>query len=265
MQNVVPKLRAWQLLLFLLVLALALVMGKGIASARKFKFPEIPPDPTGFSILTPASETFKFVKTGATTCGQYAMVEAIIPPGGGPLPHIHHWQDEWFYFPDGGLTLGTGSNLYPDLDQVPGVNLPKERFHQVLTQPGQLFYSSRYHVHAFTNASKEAKRVIFVWAADDLQTGISNYFREVGQPLPDPANPPPVNPKNKGLFVSQAPKYGINQSSYFYQYISSVDNKIPKVSNQAEKLRKLLAPDAIGGTRQLGRATCPSIPGKVSR
>lgn len=89
-------------------------MPSSFAKAESFKFPDVKPDPNPLRILTPAKEQFTFIKTGATTCHQYTMVEAIIPPGAGPLPHIHHFTDEWFYFPEGGITLGMSMEASPD-------------------------------------------------------------------------------------------------------------------------------------------------------
>lgn len=217
------------------------------AAATGFKYPKINPDPNPLQILGPAGERFIFVKTGETTNGRYVMADAVVPPGGGPLPHIHHYTDEWFYFPDGGLTLEMGNNLYPDLEKVPGIKLPKERLHLVKTQPGDLFYGPRYHVHGFTNPGTEPKRLVFVWTPDTEKTGVTNYFREVGQPLPDPENPPPIDPKSKALFVSQAPKYGINQSSDFYQYVDQVDYNFPQMDNKVDELLALLAPETVEG------------------
>ena len=97
----------------------------------------------------------------------------------------------------------------------------------VKTTSSSLFYGPRYYVHGFINNSKKPQKLIFIWTPDDAKTGITNYFKEVGQPLPDPANPPAIDPKNKALFISQAPKYGINQSSDFSQYVSSTDYKFP--------------------------------------
>ena len=259
MRFTISRSKIYQVLLFTLSLVMTVVLVvtkvKSTESAA-FTFPYVPPDFNTFSILTPAAEKFRFIKTGATTCGQYSMVEAVIPPGAGPLPHIHHRQDEWFYFPDGGLTLQMGDNLYPDIHKVPGANLPKERLHLVKTTPGSLFYSTRYHVHGFTNSGKEPKRIVFIWAPDDPVTGITNYFKAVGQPLPDPSNPPPVDPKNKALFVSQAPKYGINQSASFNQYVAKVDDNLHEMDNHANELLALLAPDLKGGQRQQGGASC---------
>lgn len=38
---------------------------------------------------------------GAETGGKYAMATDVTPPGGGPPPHYHLHEDEWFYVLEG--------------------------------------------------------------------------------------------------------------------------------------------------------------------
>ena len=218
------------------------------AEPVKFDFPQVKSDPNPLNILGPAGEIFTFVKTGATTDGRYVMAEAIIPTSDGPLPHVHHFTDEWFYFPEGGLTLEIGDNIYPDVKQVPGIDLPKDHFHLVKTTPGSLFYGPRYRIHGFLNDEQEPRKMVFIWTPDDAKTGITQYFKEVGQPIKNLSRPPAVKDRNKKLFVSQAPKYGINQSSYFLEYLDSVDYNFPEIDNKPEELLSLLCPDIDPGS-----------------
>jgi hypothetical protein len=230
----------------------------GTKNLRPFPFPKIIPDPKPLQILGPAGELFTFVKTGATTCGQYVMAESVVPPGEGPMPHIHHYTNEWFYFPDGGITIMHSDKTFPDLNVVPGENAPKVRFHLEETAPGSLYYGERYYVHGFTNTSDAPKRLVFIWTPDDPEVGITSYFKAVGQPVLDPAHPPSVNPKNRELFVTQAPKFGINQSTGFWKYINAVDYKFPKMDQHLSEFQALLAPDVENGP---SRVACkPSAP-----
>jgi hypothetical protein len=220
---------------------------------RPFAFPKVIPDSDPLRILGPAGEYFTFVKTGKSTCGKYVMAEATVPSGEGPMPHIHHYTNEWFYFPDGGITIMHSDKTFPDLNVVPGQDLPKVRFHLEQTTPGSLYYGERYYVHGFVNTSDSTKRLVFIWTPDDPKVGITSYFKAVGQPLPDPDNPPPINPKNRDLFASEAPKFGINQSTSFWQYIDSVDYQFPKMDRHIEEMLTLLAPDTEGGS---GSSVC---------
>lgn len=184
-----------------------------------FTFPKVTPDPKPLQILGPAGERFRFIKTGETTCGKYVIAEAVIPPGTGPMPHVHTLTNEWFYTPDGGITLEIGEHPYKSITEIPGDTAPKDFLHLAQTAPGDIHYGPQYIIHGFMNQTDQPKRLTFVWAPD---AGVTEYFRSVGQPLPDYNNPPAINPKNKELFITQAPKYGINQSANFFQYIENV-------------------------------------------
>jgi hypothetical protein len=37
---------------------------------------------------------------GRETGGAFALIEALVPPGGGPPSHIHRWEDEACYVLD---------------------------------------------------------------------------------------------------------------------------------------------------------------------
>lgn len=131
----------------------------------------------------------------------------------------------------------------PDINVVPGINAPKQMLHLVKTTPGSLFYGARFYMHGYVNNTNSPKKVITVWTPDDKKVGISNYFREVGQHILS-GKIPPINPKNKELFVSEAPKYGINQSKSFDQYVSGTDYNFPHHSdNHQQELLSLLNND----------------------
>jgi mannose-6-phosphate isomerase-like protein (cupin superfamily) len=196
-------------------LLVTLLAAGGSAQTSKYKFPDYKKDPKPMVIQGPAGEIFTFTKVGATTCGKFTIADSTIPPGAGPMPHIHHWTDEWFYFPDGGITIYMSEKTYPNLKKVPGHELPKAKVHRYRTQPGDLIYGPRFYVHGFNNDAKDNRRLIFVWQPDK----ISEYFKEVGQLVTDPKHPPKISEKNKAMFVAQGPKYGINQSSSWGQYV----------------------------------------------
>jgi mannose-6-phosphate isomerase-like protein (cupin superfamily) len=224
-------------------LFLILLAGGLSAQSQKYKFPDYQPDPKPMVIEGPAGEIFTFTKVAATTCGRYTMADSVIPPNAGPPPHIHHWTDEWFYFPDGGITIFMSEKTYPDLKQVPGYQLPKGKVHKYRTRPGDLIYGPRFYIHGFTNEAKDNRRLIFVWAPDK----ISAYFKEVGQAVPDPKHPPAILDKNKQMFVSHGSKYGINQSSSWGEYVEGQgDYSMKPGDNHAKELDALLANDIKG-------------------
>src|SRR6187401_1034849 len=53
-------------------------------------------------------DVYRFLATGEETNGRYAMWEAIVPPGGGPPPHVHSREEEGFYILEGEITFQIG-------------------------------------------------------------------------------------------------------------------------------------------------------------
>ena len=41
-------------------------------------------------------DIYRFLAVGEDTDGRYAVWEAIVPPGGGPPPHVHSREEESF-------------------------------------------------------------------------------------------------------------------------------------------------------------------------
>src|SRR5512145_1669610 len=71
---------------------------------------------------------YTFLVTGEESGGAYFAMEALVPPGGGPPPHIHTREDETFYLVDGQIEFRLGDEL---ITAGPGdfVNVPKGTVH----------------------------------------------------------------------------------------------------------------------------------------
>jgi hypothetical protein len=50
-------------------------------------------------------DVYRFLATGEDTNGKYALIEAIVGPGGGPPPHVHSREEEGFYILEGEITF----------------------------------------------------------------------------------------------------------------------------------------------------------------
>ena len=50
-------------------------------------------------------DVYRFLATGEDTDGRYALWEALVPPGGGPSPHVHSREEEGFYILEGEITF----------------------------------------------------------------------------------------------------------------------------------------------------------------
>ena len=143
--------------------------------------------PTQGRTIAVVGDVYRFLATGDDTNGKYAMWEAIVPPGGGPPPHVHSREEEGFYILEGEITLHVGDK-------------------RVVAMAGMFANMPVGTPHSFKNESnKPAKMLISVAPA-----GLEQMFFEFGVPLPEgstTALPPKKGEIEKLLAV--APKYGI--------------------------------------------------------
>ena len=132
-------------------------------------------------------DVYRFLATGNETAGKYAMWEAIVPPGGGPPPHVHSREEESFYILEGEVTLTIGDERVVATART-FVNMP-------VGIP-----------HSFRNESAlPAKMLISIAPA-----GLEKMFFEFGLLLADgstTAVPPTKEEIEKLLEI--APRYGI--------------------------------------------------------
>ena len=94
-----------------------------------------------------AGDEYRYLATGDDTDGGYYLVDAIIPPGGGPPFHIQTREEEAFYVLEGELSF------YGDDGEIvagPGtyLNIPKARSTVSQQRPGDgedavLLYAGR--------------------------------------------------------------------------------------------------------------------------
>lgn len=238
--KVISLLPIW-ISIFLYSLTFAKALNVFPKHTSSFAFPYVKPDPYPVIVQIPEGAINNFTKTGSSTGGSYALAYVTVPPGTGPAPHIHHWTNEWFYYPEGGIVMFSSDEAYPDPTKIPnGFQLPKTRMRRYLTKPGDLIYGPAYYVHGFRNEGNVTRPVILVWTPDK----ISQYFFEVGQIVTDPCKMPPIGDLNVQRFVSEAPRFGINMSSYWDEYVESwTDDWQPALgmAANAQELLDLLA------------------------
>src|SRR5215472_14090517 len=132
-------------------------------------------------------DVYRFLATGEDTNGKYALWEAIVPPGGGPPPHVHSREEEGFYILEGTITVTIGNN-------------------RLVASAGMFANMPVGTPHSFKNeSSKPAKMLISVAPA-----GLEKMFFEVGVPLPEGATTalPPTKEEIE-QFLAVTPRYGI--------------------------------------------------------
>jgi quercetin dioxygenase-like cupin family protein len=76
-----------------------------------------------------AGDEYRYLATGRDTDNQYFLVEATVPPGGGPPSHIQTQEEEAFYILEGELTFYGEDG---EIEAGPGtyLNIPKGAKHR---------------------------------------------------------------------------------------------------------------------------------------
>jgi quercetin dioxygenase-like cupin family protein len=151
-----------------------------------FKVPVINKPPEGRTIGV-VGDVYRFLATGEDTNGRYALLEALVPPGGGPPPHVHSREEEGFYILEGEITFTVNGE-------------------KVVAKAGTFANMPVGTPHSFKNESDQPARMLISVAP----AGLEKMFFEVGVPLVEGATtalPPTKDEIEKLLAV--APGYGI--------------------------------------------------------
>jgi quercetin dioxygenase-like cupin family protein len=100
--------------------------------------------------------------TKSSTNGSLGFIDAIVPPGGGPVAHAHADQDEAFYLLSGELEFLDGDQTF-------------------VAEPGAFVFVPRNHRHRFLNIGREAVHMLFMFTPG----GPEDFFVEGGdEPVP---------------------------------------------------------------------------------
>src|SRR5215475_2810905 len=138
-------------------------------------------------VVAVVGDVYRFLAMGDDTNGKYALWEALVPPGGGPPPHVHSREEEGFYILEGEITFTINGK-------------------RVVATAGMFANMPVGTPHSFKNeSSRPAKMLISVAPA-----GLEKMFFEVGVPLAEgatTAQPPTKEEIEKLLAI--APKYGV--------------------------------------------------------
>jgi quercetin dioxygenase-like cupin family protein len=137
--------------------------------------------------LAVVGDVYRFLATGEDTNGKYALWEAIVPPGGGPPPHVHSREEEGFYVLEGEISI-----------LVEGERL--------VAGPGMFANMPVGTPHSFKNETDRPARMLISVAP----AGLEQMFFEFGVPLAEGATTalPPTKEEIEKL-LAVAPRYGI--------------------------------------------------------
>jgi mannose-6-phosphate isomerase-like protein (cupin superfamily) len=168
------------------------------ASPQKENTTAIPADNPKRSAATSRSEegrhigivgdTYTILISGKDTAGRFCLIDMFVPPGGGPPPHRHDFE-ETFSLLEGELEL-VFRGAKQKLKVGETVNVPANAPHQ------------------FHNSSNRPARMLCVCAP----AGQDEFFLELGIPVATRTTPPPkLDEAAQAAFVKKAkalaPKY----------------------------------------------------------
>lgn len=208
-----------------------------------------------FNIVTVPFDEIDLPITNAINSSEYGSPftysPAFVPPGAGPEPHVHWWDEEWFWVVDGMLDIYLGENVY-DTGEIPGVNAPlEENYHHVQVESGEMVFSRAKQLHSFKNNQDEFAILLSFWnRVEETDGGIEQFFLndEIGQLIDNPFDLPENNgndPARIARWNELFPEFGVTISSEFDEYLAEdavVEGLDPEIlqDNRSEELVGLL-------------------------
>jgi len=174
-------------------------MSDNIDSSRHTDF-SIPPDDPQRKLATAqpadqniphlgvAGDTYSILLTGKDTVGRFCLIDMFVPPGGGPPPHRHDFEE-------------TFSLLEGELEVV-------FRGAKQIVRAGETVHVPANAPHQFHNSSSRPVRMLCICSP----AGQEEFFQEVGIPVAASTTPPPQLDETaqaalKSKAMALAPKY----------------------------------------------------------
>lgn len=120
--------------------------------------------------LSIAGGCYKVILSGEQTGGSHAVIEMLVPPGGGPGPHAHKDFQEMFYVMEGEVEFKMEGGTY-------------------MARKGSLInIPLGGAVHCFKNKTNEVAHLL----CTVVPAGLDRFFQEIGKPVPPGTFLPPV-------------------------------------------------------------------------
>ena len=108
-----------------------------------------------------AGDTYTIKASADSTSGSFGLIEATVPPGGGPVAHTHIGNDEAFYVLSGELEILDGSWTF-------------------VARAGDFVFIPRGIRHRFKNTGVHGARMLFMFTP----AGVEGVFRYGDEPQP---------------------------------------------------------------------------------
>jgi quercetin dioxygenase-like cupin family protein len=126
-------------------------------------------------------DTYPILVTGEETAGKYTLIDMHVPPGGGPPPHRHDFEE-----------------MFTVLD---GEILVTFRGEALVARAGETINVPANAPHSFTNAGDKPSRLLCLCAPP----GQDEFFTLVGQPVAARTQPPPpLDAAAQAAFIARA-------------------------------------------------------------
>ena len=136
----------------------------------------VEPDSPELSHIGLVGDTYTVLISAKETAGRYCLIDRHIPPGGGPPPHRHDFEESF--------TVLAG--------QIEAVFRGKTR----TVKAGQTISIPANAPHAFRNKDSAPARLLCICAP----AGQEEFFKQVGVPVAGRTTPPPApNSKQAAL------------------------------------------------------------------
>lgn len=140
--------------------------------------PEADQDLTHIGLV---GDTYTILVTGEQTAGRYTLIDMHVPPGGGPPPHRHDFE-EMFTILDGEVQVTF-------------------RGQSVVARAGETINVPANAPHAFVNRSAAPARLLCMCAP----SGQEEFFALMGQPVGTRTEaPPPLDAQEQTAFIAKA-------------------------------------------------------------
>lgn len=136
-------------------------------------------------------DTMTLKATAESTGGSLTLLENLTTPGGGPPPHIHTREDEFWFVLDGTFEIRIG-----------------DRVHAL--GPGGFAFAPRGTIHNFRNVADRPSRILVGFTP----AGMEGFFRESGRPAIDDGPAPPLDDDEVARTVAAAPRYGVEAVAF---------------------------------------------------
>jgi len=133
-------------------------------------------------------DTYTILLSGNDTAGRFCLIDMHIPPGGGPPPHRHDFEESFI------LLEGEIQATF--------------RYAKSIVKAGQTIHIPANAPHQFHNISDQPVRMLCICSP----SGQEEFFAEVGVPVATRTTPPPpLDPAAQTAFMAKvvalAPKY----------------------------------------------------------